>query len=105
MAAQDKCCRIIAHLKVQSGKLEAFTSLCEQSVEKTSKEPKCEGYENADALLYHVENANSLLEEFWKISQLTRLEIHGPEEELAKLREPLAAYKPQFFTLMFGFRG
>ena len=36
--------------------------------------------------------------------ELTRLEIHGPEEELAKLREPLAHLKPQFFVLEYGFR-
>jgi hypothetical protein len=28
-----------------------------------------------------------------------RLEIHGPEEELAMLREPLKALNPQFFVL------
>jgi hypothetical protein len=31
------------------------------------------------------------------------LEIHGPEEELAKLRGPLAELKPKFFTLEYGF--
>jgi len=54
--------------------------------------------------LAHLENVGSLLEEALKISELTRLEVHGPEEELAKLREPLAGLKPQFFTLEYGFR-
>lgn len=119
MATQDKCCTIVPYFKVQSGKLQAFRSLCEQFVEKASKETKClyygfsfdgdqahcrEGYEDADALLSHLGNVGSLLEEALKISELTRLEAHGPEEELAKLREPLAALKPQFFTLEYGFR-
>jgi quinol monooxygenase YgiN len=119
MATQDKCCTIVPYFKVQSGKLEAFKALCEQFVEKTSVEPKClyygfsfdgdvahcrEGYEDAEGALAHLENVGSLLEESLKISDLTRLEIHGPEEELAKLREPMAALKPQAFVLEYGFR-
>ena len=119
MATQDKCCTIVPYFKVQSGKLEAFKALCEQFVEKTNGESKClfygfsfdgdqahcrEGYEDADALLTHLGNVGSLLEEALKISELTRLEVHGLEEEIAKLREPLADLKPQFFTLEYGFR-
>ena len=40
----------------------------------------------------------------FKIVALTRLEIHGPEEELTKLRGPLAKLNPQFFVLEYGFR-
>ncbi len=119
MPTQDKCCTIVPYFKVQSGKLEAFKALCERSVEQTNGQPKClysgasfdgdqahcrEGYEDAEALLSHLENVGSLLEEALKIADLTRLEVHGPEEELEKLREPLAALKPQFFTLEYGFR-
>lgn len=35
---------------------------------------------------------------------LTHLEVHGPDEELAKLRAPLAELNPQFFVLEYGFR-
>jgi hypothetical protein len=49
-------------------------------------------------------NVGSLLEESLKTADLARLEIHGPEEELAKLREPLSSLKPQFFALEYGFR-
>ena len=119
MATEDKCCTIVPYFKAQDGKLEAFKALSEKMVENTSKEPKClyygfsfdgnmahcrEGYEDADGVLAHLENVNSLLQEALKISDLTRLEIHGPEAELAKLREPLAELKPQFFTLEYGFR-
>ncbi len=118
MESKDKYCRIIAVSKVHSGKLEAYKDLCKKFVEKTGKEPKClyhefsfdgdhacclEGYEDADALLLHIENVASLLEEAWKISKLTHLEIHGPEEELAKLRNPLAVYKPQYFARAYGY--
>lgn len=119
MATQDKCCTIVPYFKVQSGKLEAFKALCEQCVENTSQEPKClyygfsfdgdvahcrEGYEDAEGALAHLENIGPLLGEILKISELTRLEIHGPEEELAKLREPMADLKPQAFVLEYGFR-
>ena len=119
MATQDKCCTIVPYFKVQSGKLEAFKEMCEQFVEKTDTEPKClyygfsfledqvhcrEGYQDAEGVLAHLENVGTLLQEALKISDLTRFEIHGPEEELAKLREPLADLKPQFFVLEYGFR-
>ena len=119
MAPQDKCCTIVPYFNVHSGKLEDFKVLCEQFVEKTGKEPKClyygfsfagdqvhcrEGYEDAEGVLAHLENVGPLLQESLKIAELARLEIHGPEEELAKLREPLAELNPQFFTLEYGFR-
>lgn len=119
MATQDKCCTIVPYFKVQSGKLDAFKKLCEQLVEKTSTEPKCmyygfsfagdpahcrEGYADAEGALAHLENVGTLLQESMKIAELTRLEVHGPAEELAKLRQPMAEMQPQFFTLEFGFR-
>ncbi|MEJ2155348.1 MAG: hypothetical protein P8X96_08420 [Desulfobacteraceae bacterium] len=119
MATQDKCCTIVPYFKVPGGKLDAFKALCEKFVEKTNSEPKClyygfcfegdqvhcrEGYEDAMGLLAHLENVGALLEQALQMAELSRLEIHGPEEELAKLRGPLANLNPQFFTLEFGFR-
>ena len=93
--------------------------MCEQFVEKTGKEPKClyygfsfagdtvhcrEGYADALGALAHLENVGPLLQEALKIADLTRLEIHGPEAELAKLRGPMADLKAQYFTLEYGFR-
>ncbi len=119
MSTQDKCCTIVPYFKVSPDNLEAFKGLCEQFVEKTGEETKClyygfsfdgnqvhcrEGYKDADGLLNHLENVGSLLEEALKIAEITRLEIHGPEEELAKLRGPLSKLGPQYFTLEYGFR-
>jgi quinol monooxygenase YgiN len=119
MPVSDKCCTLGPYFKVSSGQLKAFKEFCEQFVTKTSGETKClyygfsfdgdqahcrEGYEDAEGLLAHLNNVGPLLEEALKIAELTRLEVHGPEEELAKLREPLAKLKPQFFTLEYGFR-
>jgi len=119
MTTQDKCCTLVPYFKVSDGKREAFKELCEQFVNKTNNESKClyygfsfdgnqvhcrEGYEDAEGVLAHLENVGALLEEALKIADLTRLEIHGPEQELATLREPLAHLKAQFFTLEYGFR-
>ena len=63
-----------------------------------------EGYKDAGAALAHLQNVGALLAEFGKITELERLEVHGIESELAKLRGPLADFKPQYFTLEYGFR-
>jgi quinol monooxygenase YgiN len=119
MATQDTCCTIVPYFKIQDGKTDAVRALCEQFVEQTSKEPKClyygfsfdgdqlhcrEGYVDASAALDHLENVGTLLGQMLKLADLTRLEIHGPEQELAKLRGPLSPFQPQFFTLEYGFR-
>lgn len=119
MSTQDRCCTIVPYFEVLSGNMEAFKKLSEQLVTKTRQEPKClyygfsfdgdqahcrEGYEDADALLAHLDNVGPLLEEALKIAKITRIEVHGLEEEIEKLREPLARLKPQFFTLEYGFR-
>ena len=119
MATQDKCCSIVPYFKIQNGKVDDFKAICEQFVAKTKDEPKClyygfsfdgdqahcrEGYADADGALAHLDNVGTLLQEALKIAELTRLELHGPDEELAKLREPLAGLNPQFFTLEYGFR-
>lgn len=119
MSTQDKCCTIVPYFKVSDGNLETFKKLGEEMVAKTSEEAKClyygfsfdgdqahcrEGYEDAEGLLAHLENVGSLLQEALKIAEITRLEVHGPEAELARLREPLANLAPQFFALEYGFR-
>ena len=106
MSTQDKCCTIVPYFNVPAGQQEAFRELCQQFVTRTSKETKClyygfsfngemahcrEGYADAEGVLAHLENVGELLDpQAFKIVALTRLEIHGPEEELTKLRGPLA---------------
>jgi hypothetical protein len=119
MATQDTCCSIVPYFKVADGQLANFKALSERFVAKTGGETKClyygfcflgdqahcrEGYVDAEGLLAHLANVGDLLREALAISELTRLEVHGPEAELAKLRGPLAGLNPQFFTLEYGFR-
>jgi quinol monooxygenase YgiN len=119
MATLDTCCTIVPYFKAHPGKLDAFRSLCERFVAKASTEAKClyygfsfdgdqihcrEGYADADGCLAHIENVGPLLQEALTISDLTRLEIHGPEQELEKLRGPFGPFNAQFFVLEYGFR-
>ncbi len=119
MATHDNCCTIVPYFEIPDGKLDQFKEMCEEFVKKTNNESKClyygfsfnndqahcrEGYKDAEGLLARLENIGALLQEALKIVELTRLEIHGPEQELTKLREPLADLNPQFFVLEYGFR-
>ena len=80
MATDDTCCTIVPYFKVHDGQLENFKQGCD------------------------LDNVGELLQKALKIADLTRFEIHGPESELAKLREPLAGLNPVFFVLEYGFR-
>ncbi len=119
MPTEDKCCTIAPYFHVPADQAQAFRALCEQFVAKATNEEKClyygfsfdgetahcrEGYSDAEAALAHLENVGDLLDQAFKIVTLARLEIHGPAEELAKLRGPLAGLNPQFFILEYGFR-
>ena len=119
MSTQDRCCTFAPYFRISSGNIELFKKLCEEFVAKTSEETKCvyygfsfdgndahcrEAYDDAEGLLAHLDNVGPLFDEVLKIVEITRLEIHGPEEELAKLREPLAKLEPTFYTLEYGFR-
>lgn len=119
MSTDDTCCTVVPYFKVPSANAAAFKALCEEFVEKAREEPKClfygfsfngeeahcrEGYDGAEGVLEHIQNVGPLLQEAAKISEITRLEIHGPEAELAKLRGPLENMNPQFFVLELGFR-
>lgn len=61
-----------------------------------------EAYAGAAGLLAHVENIGAVLGEFLKLVDLTRLEVHGPADELAKLKGPLADLKPAWFVYECG---
>ena len=101
------------YFEIREGNLEAFTALMPAFVGKTSAEPGClyydfsrngntafcrEAYIGAEGVLAHLENVGELLGKFLELSDLTRLEFHGPAEEIDKLREPLAHLNPVFFV-------
>jgi quinol monooxygenase YgiN len=119
MPMKDRAVSIHPYFRVSDGKMDEFKDLCEQFMSVTAEEPKClyygfsfngdnvhcrEAYEDAEGLLVHLENVGALLKQALKIAEVTRLEVHGIAEELAKLTEPLSALAPTYFTLEYGIR-
>jgi quinol monooxygenase YgiN len=117
MASTDTCCTLVPYFQVGEGKMAEFKALGKQFVAKTRTEKGCvhyafsfsgdvahcrEGYDDAAALLAHLDNVGALLQETLKIAQITRLEVHAPAAEIEKLRGPLAGLNPQWFTLEVG---
>jgi len=116
---KDRVVSIHPYFRVSDGKIDEFKDLCEQCMSVTAQEPKClyygfsfnghdvhcrEAYQDAEGLLTHLANVDTLLNKALKIAQVTRLEIHAIPEELAKLTEPLAKLAPTYFTLEYGIR-
>jgi quinol monooxygenase YgiN len=107
------------YFKVHPGKLEAFKAKLPAFIEKTATEEKnlfygfsingdeifCrEGYRDAEGVIAHLDNVGAVLAEALTISDLIRLELHGPAQELDKLKGPLAHLNPAWFTLKHGMR-
>jgi quinol monooxygenase YgiN len=105
------------YFKVHPGQMEAAKALLPRFVATTQDEPAClyyeftvngdvvfcrEAYIGAEGALAHLGNVDALLKEMLAISDLARLELHGPGEELDKLRGPLAALKPDWFVFAAG---
>ena len=119
MSTHDTCCSIVPYFKVNDGKMKDFKLICEEFVARTKTEKQClyygfsflgdiahcrEAYTDAQALLTHIDNVGDLIAKALEISELTRLEIHGPEQELNKLRAPLNELNADFYALEYGFR-
>ena len=106
------------YFKVRPGNLEAARALLPRFVEQTkSKGNAClyyeftidgdtvfcrEAYRDGDAALTHLQNVGQLLGEMLQLSELVRLELHGPAAELEKLKAPLADLNPAWFVYECG---
>ena len=119
MFKPDTCCTLVPYFEVNPGQIDAFKALGPKFVERSRNEPGCvhyafsfngntahcrEGYDDAAALLAHLENVGALLGEALKLAKIAKLEVHGPAAELAKLKQPMAALNPQWFELADGIR-
>ena len=119
MPTADTCCTITPHFRINDGQADRFRELADHCVAQTRSEPKClydgfsfdddrafcrEGYGDADGLLQRLGNVGPILQEVFTVATRVRLEVHGPEAELAQLRGPLAHLNPQFCVLESGFR-
>lgn len=105
------------YFKTHPGKEAQAQAVMEKFVEKTASETTClfyeftvledevfcrEGYAGAAGVLHHLENIGAILEEMLTVSDLTRLEFHGPADEIDLLRGPLGHLNPAFFVLRCG---
>jgi len=105
------------YFKVHPGKLDAARALLPKFIAKTSTESKClyyeftsredvvfcrEGYADAEGALAHLANVGDELGQMLQISDLLRLEIHGPAAEIEKLKAPLADHHPEWFVYEAG---
>jgi hypothetical protein len=100
------------YFKAKPGKLPEIKALLPAFVAKTASEKDnlfydftlngdelfCrEAYRGAAGALAHLDNVGALLGELIKLADLTRLEVHGPGAELAKLKSPMANLNPIWF--------
>lgn len=105
------------YFKAHAGMTAACHALLPAFVETTSPDKDClyyeftahddeifcrEAYTDGAATLAHIQSVGSLLDEMLKIADLTRLEIHGPAEELETLKPALAALNPTWFASVCG---
>ena len=119
MNEPDTCVTLVPYFQIKPNQLDAWKANCNAFVTKTKTEPKCvhyafsfnghtahcrEGYLDADGVLAHLQNVDAELKAALAISDLIKLEVHGPAAELDKLRGPLADLKPEYFALGLGFR-
>jgi quinol monooxygenase YgiN len=117
MSTFDNAVTIHPYFKIQEGQMEACKSFLSQFNEKVVSEDKClyynftfnddvlccrEAYRDADGVQAHLENCGALLGEFLKVADLMRIELHGPAEELEKLKPTFADFKPDYYTYACG---
>jgi len=121
MATGDKCVSIQPYFAVKEGAMDEARPYLARLVEMTRSEEAClyygfsicgdkvhcrEAYADGDGALAHLDNVGALLQEALGsgIMSLDDLQIHGPEAELAKMREPLKDLNPNYWVLEYGFR-
>ncbi len=121
MATDDHCVTIQPYFVIKEGETDNARSYLEKFVELTKAEKDClyygfticgnrlhcrEGYTGGEGALAHLDNVGPLLQEVLGsgLLELTDLQVHGPEEELAKLRGPMADLNPSYWVLEYGFR-
>ncbi len=121
MATDDRCVTIQPYFEVKDGEMDDVRTYLERLVELARTEPAClyygfsisgnrvhcrEGYTDATAALAHLENVGPLLQEMLGTGkvELVDIQVHGPEQELARMREPLTDLGPSYWVLELGFR-
>jgi hypothetical protein len=114
----DRMCMTMPYFEVPARNMDEFKTFCREFIDRTAREPKClyygfsfngtrahcrECYADADGILEHLENVAELNRCAMHLASIVRFEVHGPLEELAKLRQPLAFLNPDFFVVEYSF--
>lgn len=105
------------YFKVHPGKMPEVKALLRAFVAKSETEPGSlqygftvngeeifcrESYVDAEAVLQHLQNVGPEIDLMLKLSTLSRVEVHGPATQLAKLKGPLGVFNPAWFELECG---
>ena len=113
MSLPQNLVTIHPYFKVHPGKREQAECLMREFVAKTRGEPLClfyeftvnddevfcrEGYVGAAGVLAHLDNVGAVIGKMLEVSEMTRLEFHGPAAELDQMREPLAHLGAAYFV-------
>lgn len=117
MTTLERAVSIHPYFKIQPGKADEVRALLDEFIARTAREPKVlyyeftrsgdqiycrEAYADAAGLLDHLANVAAPLEKFLTLASLIRVEVHGPAEELAKLKEALNHLNPEWFEYQCG---
>lgn len=105
------------YFQPHEGQMAAFKKMLPAFLDATKDEEGClfyefticentvfcrEAYADGNSALTHLGNVDALLKKGLEISDLLRLEIHGPAAELDKLRESLKDLPVDWFVLECG---
>ncbi len=117
MSKLERSVSLHPYFKVHAGKMPAVLALLREFVAKTTTEEQAlyyeftvngdvvfcrEAYQGAAGVLAHVANVGPELDRMLTLSELIRLEVHGPAAELELLRGPLGGLNPAWFTYECG---
>lgn len=116
--ARESVVSIHPYFKVHAGKMDEFKALLGELVAQTSKEETClyydfsimdeelvfcrEAYVGAAGMLAHLENVSEIVPRALEISDMIRVEVHGGEEELEQLKEPMKDLNADWFVFECG---
>ncbi|MBK1835450.1 putative quinol monooxygenase [Roseibacillus ishigakijimensis] len=114
MSQLSRAVSIHPYFKINPGEEKAFHELIVDFVTRTRTEGESclcydfthcgdqaycrELYADADAVLRHLENVGECIEASKAISEMYRLEFHGPAEEIEKLREALGDLEAEYYV-------
>lgn len=105
------------YFRVQPGKMDQVKALLRNFVSQTAREPRMlyyeftlnddivfcrEAYVGAQGVLDHLTNVGPLLDTMLTMSELIRLEVHGPGEDLDQLKPSLGPLNPSWFRYECG---